>query len=93
MPDSADPADVVRSELAAVLDVGDAHTLDLSASLFDLGVDSLLALELRRRMKHRTGQTVSLAILLGGITADELIATLTDAASTESTQKVDISRD
>ena len=44
-------------------------------------------------MKHRTGQTVSLAILLGGITADELIATLIDAASTVSTQKVDISRD
>lgn len=73
------PAEVVRTELAGVLDVGDPTTLDLEASLFDLGVDSLLALDLRKRMKRRTGQTVSLAILLGGITGTELIGTLENA--------------
>jgi mycobactin polyketide synthetase MbtD len=88
----ADPAEVVRGELAAVLDVADAATLDLEASLFDLGVDSLLALDLRKRMKRRTGQTVPLAILLGGITGSELITTLAAAAppaDPESAQKVD----
>jgi mycobactin polyketide synthetase MbtD len=82
-------ADVVRTELAAVLNVADAGAVDLDASLFDLGVDSLLALDLRKRMKRRTGQTVSLAILLGGITGSELIVTLEDAGSptgTESTE-------
>lgn len=78
-----DPADVVRTQLAAVLDVEDAQTLDLDASLFDLGIDSLLALDLRKRLTSTTGQTVPLAILLGGITAHELITTLTDAAGTE----------
>ncbi|WP_197380065.1 mycobactin polyketide synthase MbtD [Mycolicibacterium mengxianglii] len=70
------PAEVVRTELAAVLNSSDPAALDLDASLFDLGVDSLLALDLRKRMKHRTGQTVPLAILLGGITGSELISTL-----------------
>lgn len=88
----ADPGQVVRAELAAVLDVADAATLDLESSLFDLGVDSLLALDLRKRMKRRTGQTVPLAILLGGITGSELITTLAAAASPadpDSAQKVD----
>lgn len=89
---ATDPGDVVRAELAAVLDVADPATLDLDASLFDLGVDSLLALDLRKRMKRRTGQTVSLAILLGGVTGSELITTLAAAAppaDPESAQKVD----
>jgi mycobactin polyketide synthetase MbtD len=93
--DSGDPADVVRSELAAVLDIADAAALDLDASLFDLGVDSLLALDLRKRMKRRTGQTVPLAILLGGITGSELIDTLAHAAPHTGTEeaKVEFSRD
>ena len=83
-----DPAAVVRAELAAVLDMADASALDLDASLFDLGVDSLLALDLRKRMKRRTGQTVPLAILLGGVTGKELITTLAAAppAGRESAQ-------
>jgi hypothetical protein len=32
-------------------------------------------------MKRRTGHTVSLAILLGGITGSELVVTLDDAGS------------
>ncbi|CAN5400950.1 mycobactin polyketide synthase MbtD [soil metagenome] len=83
------PADVVRTELAAVLDIDDALTLDLDACLFDLGVDSLLALDLRKRMKQRTGQTVSLAILLGGITGGELIALLSDTASSPGTESTE----
>jgi mycobactin polyketide synthetase MbtD len=68
-------ADAVRSQLAVVLDV-DADTVDLDSSLFDLGVDSLLALDLRNRLKRLTGRTVALATLLGGITGTDLIADL-----------------
>ncbi len=67
------PPEAVRTQLAAVLDV-EAATLDLDSSLFDLGVDSLLALDLRKRLKRLTGQTVPLATLLGGITGTDLIA-------------------
>ena len=80
----------VRTELAAALNLGEAATIDLSASLLDLGVDSLLALELRKRLRRATGRSVPLADLLGGITGDELIASL---AVTDTSEKVDTSRD
>jgi mycobactin polyketide synthetase MbtD len=67
--------DAVLSQLAVVLNV-DAAALDLDSSLFDLGVDSLLALDLRNRLKRLTGRTVALATLLGGITGADLIADL-----------------
>lgn len=65
----------VRAELAAVLNLA-AASIDLDTSLLDLGVDSLLALDLRKRLHRTTGQKVPLATLLGGITAGELIAGL-----------------
>lgn len=68
----------VRSQLAVVLDAEEA-TLDLDATLFDLGVDSLLAVDLRKRLKRLTGHTVPLATLLGGITGTDLIAAITES--------------
>ncbi|MFB1297032.1 mycobactin polyketide synthase MbtD [Mycobacterium sp. pW049] len=73
----------VRSQLAVVLNV-DATELDLDSSLFDLGVDSLLALDLRKRLKRLTGRTVPLATLLGGITGTDLIADLSEKVDTSS---------
>ncbi|KWX67626.1 mycobactin polyketide synthase MbtD [Mycobacterium sp. NAZ190054] len=75
--------DAVRSQLAAVLGV-DAGALDLDSSLFDLGVDSLLALDLRKRLKRLTGHTVALATLLGGITGTDLIAGLSEKVDSSS---------
>ena len=69
-------ADTVRAELAAVLSLPDPDVLDLNASLFDLGVDSLLALDLRKRLNRVMGRTVGLARLLGGITGAELVSDL-----------------
>ena len=71
-----DTATRVRIELAAVLKTGDAAVIDLDASLVDLGIDSLLALDLRKRLRRTTGNSVALAALLGGITGSELIATI-----------------
>lgn len=68
-----DPGEAVRNALGAVLKLADTTSLDLDASLLDLGVDSLLALDLRKKLKKATGQSVPLATLLGGVTAAELI--------------------
>ena len=69
-------AELVRAELASALSMSDAESVDLSAALIDLGVDSLLALDLRKRLRRSTGHSVPLAALLGGITGAELIETL-----------------
>ncbi|WP_099023815.1 mycobactin polyketide synthase MbtD [Mycolicibacterium palauense] len=97
VPDGTDPAGVVRAELAAVLDLPDPADLDLAAPLFDLGIDSLLAVDLRKRFTRAVGATVPLARLLGGITGTELVADLDAACATaalpDSTKKVEFSRD
>jgi mycobactin polyketide synthetase MbtD len=69
-------ADVVRAELAATLHVSDASSIDPSASLIDLGVDSLLALDLRKRLRRTVGTSFPVARMLGGITVHELIDAL-----------------
>ncbi|WP_319451818.1 MULTISPECIES: mycobactin polyketide synthase MbtD [unclassified Mycobacterium] len=68
-----DAATAVRAALGAVLKLADTVGLDLDGSLIDLGVDSLLALDLRKKLKKTTGQNVPLATILGGVTATELI--------------------
>ncbi|MBO0864611.1 MAG: SDR family NAD(P)-dependent oxidoreductase, partial [Mycobacterium sp.] len=89
-------ADVVRTELAAALSVGDPASVDMSAALVDLGVDSLLALDLRKRLRQETGGSVPLARLLGGITGAELIDALQadiEAHPTTTPERVESSRD
>ncbi|KUI01895.1 mycobactin polyketide synthase MbtD [Mycobacterium sp. IS-3022] len=81
----ADTTARVRTELAAVLNLEPA-SIDLDMSLLDMGVDSLLALDLRKRLLRTTGRKVPLATLLGGITGGELVA---DLDSTERSEKVD----
>ncbi len=68
--------DAVRSQLAAVLGVARPGQIDLAASLFDLGVDSMLALDLRKRLRRTLGAAVSLATLMGDITGAELVEKL-----------------
>ncbi|MHC9293822.1 mycobactin polyketide synthase MbtD [Mycobacterium sp. LTG2003] len=68
-----DTTGAVRVALGSVLKLSDTSGLDLDASLLDLGVDSLLALDLRKKLKKATGQSVPLATILGGVTATELI--------------------
>ena len=73
-PNGDGPARVI-AEVAAVLSI-DAATIDRQTSLLDLGLDSLLALDLRKRLKRATGGSVPLGTLLGGITSAELITAL-----------------
>ena len=76
----AHTADAVRAELVTVLNLAD-RPLDPAATLFDLGMDSLLALDLRKRITRVTGRSVALATLLGGITVRELVATFEESDS------------
>lgn len=93
---SAKPlADVVRSELAATLHLGDV-SVDPSVSLIDLGLDSLLALDLRRRLRRAVGHSAPVAQMLGGITVSELIDVLrpsTAAAAPRTRERLDFTRD
>lgn len=70
-------ADLVRAEMAAVLSLGGPTSVDLSAALVDLGVDSMLALDLRDRLRRSTGQSIPAARLLGGMNGTDLIDALT----------------
>ncbi len=79
----ASVAVVVRAELAAALRLTGPESVDLSAALIDLGVDSLLALDLRKRLRRGIGRSVPLARLLGGITGLELIDALQPPGLTE----------
>lgn len=82
--DTATLPDAVRAELASALSLGDPSSVDMNAALVDLGLDSLLALDLRKRLHRHTGTTVPLAKLLAGMTGAELIDALTNALTNQS---------
>ncbi|REA74732.1 hypothetical protein C3R44_23390, partial [Mycobacterium tuberculosis] len=71
----------VRPPLAAVLGLPPAGAVPLPASLFALGVASLLALALRPRLPRSLGAPVSLAPLLGALPGAGLVAPLAAAAA------------
>jgi mycobactin polyketide synthetase MbtD len=69
-------ADVVCAELTATLHLDGPASMDPTASLIDLGLDSLLALDLRKRLRRAIGHSAPVAQMLGGITVNELIEVL-----------------
>jgi mycobactin polyketide synthetase MbtD len=81
--------EVVATELAAVLGLDGPDDIDMHRALVDLGLDSLLALDLRKRLGRATGRRVALGPLLAGLTGAQLTVTLRDdtapATATERT--------
>jgi mycobactin polyketide synthetase MbtD len=96
---SAKPlAEVVHSELVATLHLGDSVSVDPSASLIDLGLDSLLALDLRRRLRRAVGRSAPVAQMLGGLTVSGLIDVLRPglarvSAAPRTLERLDSTRD
>lgn len=72
-PDGLDAAGVLQVALGSVLNLPADTALEPSASLLDLGVDSLLALDLRKKLKNAAGVNVPLATILGGATVAEVL--------------------
>nr|WP_275539806.1 mycobactin polyketide synthase MbtD [Mycobacterium ostraviense] len=78
-PDQRPISELVRAEIAAAFSLDGPAAVDLNVALVDLGADSMLALDLRDRLRRWTGQSVPASRLLGGITGAELIAILKSA--------------
>ncbi|TXI60610.1 SDR family NAD(P)-dependent oxidoreductase [Mycolicibacter arupensis] len=74
-------ADVVADELVTVLGLEGPDDIDMHRALVDLGLDSLLALDLRKRLGRATGLRVALGPLLAGMTGAQLTAVLRDDAA------------
>lgn len=71
--DGLDAVGVLRVALGSVLNLPADTALEPSAALLDLGVDSLLALDLRKKLKKAAGVNVPLATILGGATVAEVV--------------------
>lgn len=83
--------ELVRAEIAAAFSLDGAESVDLSAALVDLGADSMLALDLRDRLRRRTGKSVPAGRMLGGLTGTELIEALQSTA--QEPERLESSRD
>jgi acyl transferase domain-containing protein len=78
-PDPASACEHVRRRVAAILGLDDAAAVTDDASLFDLGLDSLMAGELARALSAALGVELSLACVLEHPTVSALGAAIVDA--------------
>ncbi|MGL6236526.1 MAG: acyltransferase domain-containing protein [Segniliparus sp.] len=71
-------AELVRAEVTRVMGAGEEDfELDGSEPLVLLGLDSMQALELRKRVQERFGREVPLTALMAGASLDEVVEMMT----------------
>nr|AXL06108.1 polyketide synthase [uncultured bacterium] len=68
--------DVVRAQVAAVLGHGTSHHIDADQGLFEIGFDSLTAIELRNRLRTITDRKISPNLVFAYPTPEMLAAHL-----------------
>jgi acyl carrier protein len=69
-------ADFLRAEILAVLGADPADPPDLSRGFFDMGMDSLMALELKNSLQAVLGRPIPATLVFEYPTVDELAAVL-----------------
>ena len=75
--------DLVLDVLAETLGMA-VDRIDRDSSLIELGVDSLLGLELRNRFESVTGVVVPVSMVLAGATVEQIVAHLADDGASPS---------
>ncbi|WP_410639671.1 SDR family NAD(P)-dependent oxidoreductase [Amycolatopsis sp. lyj-346] len=70
--------DLVRAQVAAVLGYRAAHQVDADQGLFEIGFDSLTAIELRNRLRARTERKISPSVVFDHPTPALLAAHLNE---------------
>ncbi|WP_240962925.1 nocobactin polyketide synthase NbtC [Antrihabitans stalactiti] len=73
---SIDFANVVLHELNRVMGIDDADLIDTSIPLVALGLDSLQALDFRKRVKSSLDRELPVSAILGGASLDEVVRLL-----------------
>jgi mycobactin polyketide synthetase MbtD len=63
----------VRDTLGQVMGVANTESVDGSVPLIALGLDSLLALDFRKRVKARLNREVPLDAIMGGASLDDVV--------------------
>ena len=82
-------ADLVRAEVTRVMGVGEEDfELDGSEPLVLLGLDSMQALELRKRVQAKFGKEVPLTALMAGASLDEVVEMMTQTQTSQSRSEV-----
>lgn len=71
-----DTAEAVRSALRVVMGVDSSETIDGSVPLVALGLDSLQALDLRKRVEIELRRDLPVTAILGGASLDEVVGLL-----------------
>jgi acyl transferase domain-containing protein/acyl-CoA synthetase (AMP-forming)/AMP-acid ligase II/NAD(P)-dependent dehydrogenase (short-subunit alcohol dehydrogenase family)/SAM-dependent methyltransferase/aryl carrier-like protein len=74
----------IQQEVAAVMGLGEGNTLELEADLATLGVDSLMAMELRSRLQKFLGVALPIQVVLEGASIKTLVEELSQQLQPES---------